>query len=125
MAKRETGTAPVVISFKDTVISPPMEEGRDALKAGDAFTIEAIFISTKTKYDEIAKINGYIMEKGAPKPVKYRTTSKVIISQCKDFLTAYGDNDGMINPRVSVVVKEVVSDNKGPKGEKISYLTFS
>ena len=107
-----------VISVKETVLNEPFEEGRERIAAGIKFVINQIVISEKTRFKKLAKIDGFIKVKDKITPVKYVTTSAVIVKQCEEFLAAYGKDKGFIRPNIQVEVMEKLSEN----GYK--YLTF-
>lgn len=84
------------------------ETDRTQIKKGDLFVITSIFIDENTRYDAIAKINGYDLI--GNNQVKKRTTSKKIISQCKDILNVYGSG-GKLTQEVKVMVQEYTTEN--------------
>ncbi len=105
------------MKFSESITKVPQETDRPELKEGLRFTITGIVISTETRYDKIAKING--LDLATKKiPLKYRTTSKTIVKQCEGMLVAQNSSGGVLRDAVDVEVKKVFSGNKR------NYLTF-
>lgn len=106
-------TAKPAISFAEAFPKPEPEKDRYELRPGIDFTITGIVISTQTRFDKVAKING---EKDGD-PVKYYTTAKVIVRQCEDMLNKYGPGPILRQP-LNVHVAERIS------GKGLSYMEF-
>jgi hypothetical protein len=71
------------MKFSQSIPKTPQENDRPELKGGEKIKITDVLISTETKYDKIAKINGIDLVTG--KPCKYRTTGKTIVKHCEQF----------------------------------------
>jgi hypothetical protein len=93
------------IPFGQAVPKPPLEPDRHELTAGLRIVITDILISTQTRYEKIAKINGLV--NGAP--MKYRTTSKTVVKDCEQILANIGLIDNHLKTPVDVLVKQITS----------------
>ncbi len=101
------------INYGEAFPKAEQETDRYELKPGIDFTITGVFISTQTRYDKVARINGLKDDE----PVKYYTTAKVIVRQCEDILAKYGPGPAIRQP-ITVHVAERIS------GKGLPYLEF-
>jgi hypothetical protein len=70
------------IPFALAVPKTPQEPDRFELKGDECITITGLLISTKTKYDKLAKINGIV----DGNPTKFRTTSETLVRDCENII---------------------------------------
>jgi hypothetical protein len=76
-------------TFSETQPKSDREEGeRPSLADGMNISITDVIITDKTKYGELAKVNGYDNVK--KQAGKWRTTGKVLIKQLKFAMTSIG-----------------------------------
>ena len=93
------------IPFGQAVPKPPLEPDRQELTAGLRIVITDILISTQTRYEKIAKINGLV----EGQPLKYYTTSKTVVKDCESILANIGLQDNHLKSPVDAVVKKIKS----------------
>lgn len=105
-------------TFSDTQPKNDREEGdRPSLADGMTIVITDVIITDKTKYGELAKINGYYAIN--KQPGKWRTTGKVLCKQLKFAIANIGaDHAGKLKEPFSVQVV------KGHNKENGAYLMF-
>ena len=93
------------IPFGQAVPKPPREPDRHELTAGIRIIITDVLISTQTKYEKVAKINGLVDDQ----PMKYYTTSKTVVRDCEGILENIGITDNKLTSAVEAVVKKIHS----------------
>jgi hypothetical protein len=84
------------IPFSQAVPKTPQEPDRHEIKDEMLITITDVLISTQTRYDKLAKINGLV--NGTP--TKWVTTSKTIVKHCEEILTNVGLSDNRLKTPV-------------------------
>lgn len=100
-------------SYKDTGMVEPLETDRPEIAAGVAIAIKKIVISTKTRYEAIAKIDGENPVDGSE--VKYRTFSKVLLTKFVEMKNRFCDERGMvIGTPILIKIIEKESQNLNP-----------
>jgi len=87
-------TAP--ITFAQAVPKTPQEPDRHEIKDEMLITITDVLISTQTRYDKLAKINGLV----DGQPTKWVTTSKTIVKHCEEILANVGLSDNRLKQPV-------------------------
>ena len=105
-------------SFSDTQPKADREEGeRPSLADGMNIVITDVIITDKTKYGELAKVNGFFAIN--KQPGKWRTTGKVLCKQLKFAIDSIGvDHAGHLKEPFSVQVVEGHTKDNG------TYLMF-
>lgn len=93
------------IPFGQAVPKPPLEPDRHELTAGLRIVITDILISTQTRFDKVAKINGLV----SGSPMKYYTTSKTVVRDCEDILQNVGIQDNKLKSPVDCKVAAIKS----------------
>ena len=96
-------TSATSMKFSQAMPAQNREDDRLELVEGARISITDAVIDTQTKYGEIIRINGTDLDH-PEKPVKYRTTSKVIAGQIKDLLASRGSGDGHFRTAIDVQV---------------------
>lgn len=85
------------IPFSQAVPKTPLEPDRHAIKDEMNIIITSVFISTQTRYEKIAKINGLV----DGKETKWYTTSETIVKHCEDLERYVGTVDARLKTPVS------------------------
>jgi hypothetical protein len=125
---------PEKISFKQSALIAEQEPDRYQVLKGMKFTLTKVNISTKTRYEKVARFTVIPEEnfKGTDRQgrevslqkgesAKLWTTSKVLVSKAEEAKTLYGDDNGNLNPVVTdITVVEKTSEGKPPR----DYLDF-
>jgi hypothetical protein len=125
---------PEKISFKQSALIAEQEPDRYQVLKGMKFTLTKVNISTKTRYEKVARFTVILEEnfKGTDRQgrevslqkgesAKLWTTSKVLVSKAEEAKTLYGDDNGNLNPVVTdITVVEKTSEGKPPR----DYLDF-
>lgn len=94
------------------------KEDRASLQDGMLIVIQKVEISTETKYDKVAHVDGYYP--ATNQAGRWYTTSKVVVRQLEDML-AFDNNPagGKLKEETKVVVQKVKGNGNG------SYLTLA
>lgn len=93
------------IPFGQAVPKPPLEPDRHELTAGIRIIITDVMISTQTRYEKVAKINGLVNGQ----PSKYYTTSKTVVKDCEGILENIGLSDNRLKSPVDACVVSIRS----------------
>lgn len=103
----------MIKKFSDTQPpAPEQETDRFELKEGLLFIIDGIVIVPSAKYEWIGKVNGYDLITKAR--LKYRTTSKVLISQLQNMIKNDKNKDGtQLYDHIKVQVMRKKSEKSG------------
>ncbi len=88
------------IPFAQAVPKIPQEPDRHAIKDDMNIIITGVYISTQTKYEKIAKINGLV----DGKETKWYTTAEVIVKHVEELIQNVGVIDGKLKTPVSAHV---------------------
>ncbi|MFA5379074.1 MAG: hypothetical protein WC455_25185 [Dehalococcoidia bacterium] len=85
------------LPFSQAVPKAPLEPDRHAIENEMQIIITGVILSDKTRYGNIAKINGLV----DGKETKWYTTSEVIVHHCEDLITHVGTDGGSLKRAVS------------------------
>lgn len=87
----------IPIPFSQAVPKTPQEPDRHEIKDEMNIIITDAYISTQTRYEKLAKINGLVDEK----PTKWVTTGKVIVKHVEQLLISVSHDTGHLKRPVS------------------------
>lgn len=98
------------IPYSQAVPKAPQEPDRHEIKDEMRIIITDVYISTQTRYDKLAKINGLV----DGKPTKWVTTAKVIVKHCEELIA----NVGLVDNRLKSPVSTHIIWRTSAKGQK-------
>lgn len=108
------------ISIADAMPKMRDEDRRRLEPNVEPFYIEGIYITDETRFEKLAKVNGFkiINSQGDRIPVKYRTTSRKLVSQ----LEKMTNGDACKNGRFPVPVGPVTVTTESTGNDQEQYV---